>query len=101
MCAQFLLMYRTVWWLPEIHNKQAMNFHLIDKHCLAFIVIILGRKFYYSVIETIICVFNAGKIWKRTLKYGGFGLLVVGLTICTINLLESYSVMYIFCLLYP
>lgn len=42
---QYLEMYRTVWWLPEFANKQALHFHLIDKIVLAFIVAVLARKF--------------------------------------------------------
>lgn len=54
LCLQHLNLYRTVWWLPHSHNKYAVNFYLIDLHLMAYIIIILGRRYVWCVLETIL-----------------------------------------------
>ncbi|GAB6026221.1 hypothetical protein CHUAL_012429 [Chamberlinius hualienensis] len=60
---QYVNLYRTVWWLPHSHNKYAVNFYLIDIHLMAYILIVLGRRFICCTIRWIIL--KLINVWSR------------------------------------
>lgn len=105
MGCQYLEMYRTVWWLPEFANKQALHFQLIDKVLLAFIIVILSRKFLALFVLA-----SAKYLRKRHKSYhtlanyiphihaiqlGGL------LGVCCFDVFLKYGFLNLLCLCYP
>lgn len=108
LCAlgcQYLELYRTVWWLPEFANKQALHFQLIDKILLAFIVAVLSRKLMALLVLT-----SAKFLRKRHKSYHtlanciphiyGFQLICL-LGICCFDIFLKYGFLSLSCLCYP
>lgn len=105
MGCQYLEMYRTVWWLPEMANKKAMHFHLIDKSVVAFIVCILVRKFLaLLVLNGVKYLKKCHKSyhtlancmpWIYVIQLGAF------LGACCLDIYMKYGILNILCLCYP
>lgn len=105
MGCQYLEMYRTVWWLPEMANKKAMHFHLIDKTVVAFIVCILIRKFlallvfggvkYLKKCHKSYHTLANSLPWIYVIQMGGF------LGVCCLDIYMKYGILNILCLCYP
>nr|CAH7746110.1 unnamed protein product [Callosobruchus chinensis] len=66
---QFLHLYRSVWWLPHSFNKQAVNFYLIDKHLVMFILVILSRRLIYVVGRRIMEMAMPEKVYIKICPY--------------------------------
>ncbi|CAH1961422.1 unnamed protein product [Acanthoscelides obtectus] len=66
---QFLHLYRSVWWLPYSFNKQALNFYLIDKHLVMFILVILSRRLIYVVGRRIMEMVMPEKVYIKLCPY--------------------------------
>lgn len=102
---QYLEMYRTVWWLPEFANKQALHFQLIDKIVIAFIVAILGRKFLA------LFVLSSARYLKKRHKscytLSNYIPLIYALQlgcllgVCCFDVFFQYGILNLLCLCYP
>lgn len=104
MGGQYLEMYRTVWWLPEMHNHQALHLHLIDKHVLVFIVAILGRKFFYAIFMSSLERFLVPRITRASYSlYTKLYMTVLAaiLGYCSYEVYQKYGYLYFLSLGYP
>ncbi|XP_055691711.1 transmembrane protein 39A [Lutzomyia longipalpis] len=96
--SQFLHLYRTGWWLEESHVYETMNFYLIDKYLVMFIVTILARRVVYMAIVGLMTLTP----WQeKVISYAYFGFLSAILMFCSIQLYQKSNSMYLFCLCYP
>lgn len=102
---QYLEMYRTVWWLPEFANKQALHFQLIDKIVLTFILAILARKFLALFVLA-----GVKYLKKRHRSYHQLAnyvphvyilQLACLLGVCCFDVFLNYGILSLFCLCYP
>ncbi|XP_014668453.1 PREDICTED: transmembrane protein 39A-B-like isoform X2 [Priapulus caudatus] len=60
---QYINLYKTVWWLPHSHTRQALNFYLVDTNLLALIVVVLTKNLVW-------CFLMQAPVSKRyTVKY--------------------------------
>lgn len=103
MGCQYLEMYRTVWWLPEFANKKALHFHLIDRVVLAFVVVILARKFL--ALFVLASVRYLKKRHKSYLSNYIPHLYVVQIAcllgVCSFDVCLQYGILNLLCLCYP
>lgn len=102
---QYLEMYRTVWWLPEFANKQALHFQLIDKVLISFIVVILARK-----LLALFVLASVRYLKKRHKSYhtlASYIPLIYALQLCCLlgvccfDIFFKYGVLDLLCLVYP
>ncbi|XP_059607725.1 transmembrane protein 39A [Phlebotomus argentipes] len=96
--AQFLHLYRTGWWLEDSFVHETMNFYLIDKYLVMFIVTILSRRVIFLAI---VGVMKLSPWQERVVSYVYFGFLSAVLLFCSVQLYQKSNSMYLFCLCYP
>lgn len=102
---QYLEMYKTVWWIPEFSNNQAIHFNLIDKVLLAYIVVILSRKLMAQfVLSSATFLKKRGKHYQTLANLiphiYAFQLLCL-LCVCCFDIFLKYGVWNLLCLNYP
>ncbi|KAK3915402.1 Transmembrane protein 39A [Frankliniella fusca] len=104
-CAlQFLIIYRSVFWLPYSFNNFALNVQLIDFHLLVFIGVILMRRLVYTMIARVGQAYISSVLWPAARKVIQFIMLGwVGLVIlfCLYNIMHTHPVVKLFYLCYP
>ncbi|KAJ6623583.1 Transmembrane protein [Pseudolycoriella hygida] len=91
---QFLHLYRTVWWLPDTHMHQTVNFHLIDKSVALFLLILLSRRFWYSICITCVDLMVTKKRLYRmrlVLRYVFFFVITILLGICCVDIYFKHN----------
>lgn len=102
---QYLEMYRTVWWLPEYANKQALHFQLIDKVLISFIVVILSRKLLaLFVLASVRYLRRRHKAYHTLASYiphiYAFQLCCL-LGVCCFDIFLKHGILNLLCLVYP
>lgn len=108
MCAalQFIHLYRTTFWLDQ-SSSSTVNFYLIDKYLVYFILVISSRRLFYCILERgseYLCAKRSYSLEESTLrciKYAYFAVLVLLLLTCSFKIFQKYSLLYIICLSYP
>lgn len=102
---QFLELYKTVWWLPEFANKQAVHFHLIDKVLFAFILAILARKLLaLFVLASVKYLKRRHKSYHTLANYiPHIYAIQLGtlLGVCCFDIFLKYGFLNLLCLCYP
>ncbi|CAH0719837.1 unnamed protein product, partial [Brenthis ino] len=104
MGLQFLNLYRTMWWLPHSYTTQAMNFHLIDPHLVAFIVTIISRRLLLSITLVFLrCILAPKMMPHATIAARMFilGVVLGAMSWCTYFLMLKHPFVKIFYLCYP
>ncbi|XP_035901788.1 transmembrane protein 39A-like [Anopheles stephensi] len=101
---QFLHLYRSVWWLPNSYNRQAVNFYLIDWDLAIFIDIMASRRLLYCCILKFIdanCPEAYVEVSKRAAKYTFLAFVVVSFAVCGAQIFQKASYIHLFVLSYP
>lgn len=104
-CAlQFLIIYRSVFWLPYSFTNFALNVQMIDFHLLVFIGVILMRRLIYTMIARIGQAYLSSMLWPAARKVLQIIMLLwVGavILICLYNIMHTHPVVKLFYLCYP
>ncbi|KAF7998313.1 hypothetical protein HCN44_009711 [Aphidius gifuensis] len=101
---QFLNLYRTVWWLPNSYNNYAMNFYLIDRYLVVFIITIITWRFIYTLFCKFIEIISHPKWLSNIQKVIRIILLLIVISIisyCIFHMIQDHGVMRIIYLSYP
>uniref|UniRef100_A0A182P6Y9 Transmembrane protein 39A n=1 Tax=Anopheles epiroticus TaxID=199890 RepID=A0A182P6Y9_9DIPT len=101
---QFLHLYRSVWWLPNSYNRQAVNFYLIDWDLAIFIDIMASRRLLYCCILRCIdanCPEAYVEPSKKVAKYIFLAFVLVSFVCCGAQIYEKASYIHLFVLSYP
>uniref|UniRef100_A0A182K3Z9 Transmembrane protein 39A n=1 Tax=Anopheles christyi TaxID=43041 RepID=A0A182K3Z9_9DIPT len=101
---QFLHLYRSVWWLPNSYNRQAVNFYLIDWDLAIFIDIMASRRLLYCCILK--CIDGNVpeayvEISKKVAKYTFLAFVLVSFVCCGTQIYQKASYIHLFVLSYP
>ncbi|XP_044757945.1 transmembrane protein 39A [Coccinella septempunctata] len=104
MALQFLHLYHTVWWTPNSHISQAVNYYLIDINLVAFVIVLLSRRLIYLIGTKIIDILAPPKyqnlvnfLYRSFLAFALFILLGT----CTYHVVQNNLFMNVFYLGYP
>uniref|UniRef100_T1GP26 Uncharacterized protein n=1 Tax=Megaselia scalaris TaxID=36166 RepID=T1GP26_MEGSC len=101
---QFLHIYKTIFWLPELHQTSAVHWDLIDPHLVVFIVVIISRRLIYAflriTIDKTVISNKKKKLYKTVGKFSLISIFVVILTVCLIQIFIAHGYLAIFCLSY-
>ncbi|XP_058065206.1 transmembrane protein 39A [Anopheles bellator] len=101
---QFLHLYRTVWWLPNSYNRQAVNFYLIDWDLAIFIDIMASRRLLYCCITKLIdanCPDAYAEVTRKGAKYTFLACILVSFVACGAQIYQKASYVHLFVLCYP
>ncbi|KPI95873.1 Transmembrane protein 39A [Papilio xuthus] len=101
---QFLNLYRTAWWLPHSYTNQAMNFYLIDPHLVAFIVTIISRRLFLSIVLAVSRQFITPKLMPHVTNSARtfvLGVILGSLSWCTYFIALKYVFLETLYLFYP
>ncbi|KAJ8921469.1 hypothetical protein NQ315_003087 [Exocentrus adspersus] len=100
---QYMHLYRSVWWLPHSYTNQALNFYLIDKYLVMFIVLVLSRRLIYMISCKVLerFVLNSQETVQFYLRSFLFGALCVLLFVCAYYVMQNHPVVNILYLCYP
>ncbi|XP_067627803.1 transmembrane protein 39A [Eurosta solidaginis] len=103
---QFINIYRTLWWLPESNIKHTVNVYLIEPYLIAFIVLLMSRRFLFSLLmrgqdlfKQLSC--KQRRIYKYVIKYSFSTLLLLLLSFCVYKIYDRSSFIPVFLLVYP
>ncbi|XP_077293544.1 transmembrane protein 39A isoform X2 [Arctopsyche grandis] len=102
--AQFLNLYRTVWWLPHSFTSQTMNFYLIDFHVVLFILIVLGRRLLFILCSSALRNISPTKFLPAVLRVLNITILTIVMSAlgwCIYHLFPKHPILSIFFLCYP
>ncbi|XP_054740387.1 transmembrane protein 39A [Anastrepha obliqua] len=103
---QFINIYRTLWWLPESNIKHTVNIHLIEPYLVAFIVLLMSRRFIYCFLihgQDLLQNFSSKhrRIYRVLVKYS-FSCGLAGLLgFCMFKIYVKNSFIPVFLLIYP
>ncbi|XP_053658950.1 transmembrane protein 39A [Anopheles marshallii] len=101
---QFLHLYRSVWWLPNSYNRQAVNFYLIDWDLAIFIDIMASRRLLYCCILKFIdanCPEAYVEVSKKAAKYTFLAFVAISFVACGTQIYQKASYIHLFVLSYP
>uniref|UniRef100_A0A182NSZ0 Transmembrane protein 39A n=1 Tax=Anopheles dirus TaxID=7168 RepID=A0A182NSZ0_9DIPT len=101
---QFLHLYRSVWWLPNSYNRQAVNFYLIDWDLAIFIDIMASRRLLYCCILKFLdvnCPEAYVELSKKVAKYTFLAFVAVSFVGCGAQIYQKASYIHLFVLSYP
>lgn len=51
---QYLNLYKTAWWMPYSTATYAINFSLVDFNLTMFIIVVMSRRFVYSIYKLVV-----------------------------------------------
>jgi Putative transmembrane protein len=102
---QFIQLYRTMFFLSGTHlNNKSVNFHLIDKYLILFIMTMISRRLIYSclcMVSQTLLPLKYEPLAKQFLKFIFCSILLVILIGCSVKICQKYNYFYLFCLSYP
>ncbi|XP_049539011.1 transmembrane protein 39A-B [Anopheles darlingi] len=101
---QFLHLYRSVWWLPNSYNRQAVNFYLIDWDLAIFIDIMASRRLIYCGITKFVDA-NCPEVYlepcRKGTKYAFLVSMFALLLACGAQIYQKAGYVHLFVLCYP
>ncbi|CAD7011640.1 unnamed protein product [Ceratitis capitata] len=103
---QFINIYRTIWWVPESNTYHAVNVYLIEPYLVAFIVLLMSRRFLFCLIIrtqdlTQNITIEKRRFYKKAVRYSFTCLLLLILGICAYKIYLKHTFMPVFLLVYP
>lgn len=104
LAAQYLNIYRTVFWLPHSHTRYAMNLYLIEPRVVVFIVVSVSRRLCWCVVKGILTSCLHHNLWKATIPVARglvVALLASVLVYCLSTISDSLTYIKVLALAYP
>ncbi|XP_036332947.1 transmembrane protein 39A-A [Rhagoletis pomonella] len=103
---QFINIYRTLWWMPESYIKHTVNVHLIEPYLVAFIVLLMSRRFIYCFLirgQDLLHSFNSKyrRLYRVFIKYSFISWFAILLGFCVFKIYIKHSFIPVFLLIYP
>uniref|UniRef100_A0A034VQ49 Transmembrane protein 39A n=1 Tax=Bactrocera dorsalis TaxID=27457 RepID=A0A034VQ49_BACDO len=103
---QFINLYRTMWWVPDSNTTRTVNVYLIEPYLVAFIVLLMSRRFVYCLLirgQELLQNLSSEhrRIYKKIIKYSFSSFLLSLLGFCVYKIYVKQSFMPVFLLVYP